>query len=104
MAITGNEDHSISLETASEWTANYRNTIITGETIAHCFGKAAILAILNQEDCVGMRLYYALDEEGTKQIIAVGVDGDGNDLYEGLLAERSIRCPPSCGATNPLNS
>jgi hypothetical protein len=104
MTITGNEDHSIDLETASDWTENYRNSVSTGAIIAHAFGKSDILAILNQEDCTGMRLYYALDGDGEQQIIVVGVDINGDDLYEGLLAERSIRCPPSCGATNPLNS
>ncbi len=103
MAFTGNEDHSISLQTASEWTANYRNAN-PGQTKGHYFGKAAILDILNQDTCVGMRIYYALDDNGEKQLIITGVNSSENDLYNGLLAERSFKCPPICGVSNPLNS
>ncbi len=104
MAFTGNESHDITLAEASEWTANYRASISTGETIAHYFGKTAIQNIMNQSNCVGIRIYYALDNAGAKQIIAVGVNSDGNDLYNGLLAERTIKCPQDCPSANPLNS
>jgi hypothetical protein len=102
MPFTGNEDHSISLQEAAEWTKNYRNAN-PNQTLAHLFGKTAIAAILNQASCVGIRIYYALDEAGVKQLIITGVDAAGNDLYNGQLAERSFRCPPDCGAVNPLN-
>lgn len=104
MAFTGHEVHDISLQEASEWTANFRATISTGQTIAHFFGKDAIQNILNQSGCVGIRLYYALDTLGAQQIICVGVDSNQNDLYEGLLAERSVKCPQDCSTANPLNS
>lgn len=104
MSFTGNEDHDVPLATASEWTENYRNTITSGATIAHYFGKKAIMDILAQETCVGMRIYYALDEVGAKHLILVGVDASQNDLYQGKLAERSKTCPNFCSAANPLNS
>lgn len=105
MTFTGNEDHSISLTDASEMTENYRNANPGTTTIlAHYFGKARIQAILSQEDCVGMRTYYAISNDGVKQLVIVGVDENGNDLYNGLLAERSYHCPPQCSASNPLNS
>lgn len=104
MSLTGNEDHSISLQTASEWTANFRDTISSGDTIAHYFGRTWLLDILAQEGCVGIRIYYALDEEGKKQLVLTGVNSDGNDLYNGILAEKSLRCPTNCSSANPLNS
>ncbi len=105
MSFTGHEDHSITLATAAEWTANFRRTIQSGDTRGHFYGKDAIQAILNQEGCVGIRIYYALDERAAKQLIIVGTKADENDLYNGLLAERSIPCPPLCGGGgNPLNS
>jgi hypothetical protein len=103
MAFTGNEDHDIPLQTAAEWTKNYR-TNNPGQTQGHYFGKTAIDAILAQAGCVGIRIYYALDELGAKQLIITGVDAHENDLYNGLLAERSQKCPPTCGMMNPLNS
>jgi hypothetical protein len=104
MAFTGHEDHSISLATASQWTKNYRATIPVGAAIAEYFGKDAILAILAQPTCVGIRLYYAIDDSGVKHTIIVGVNADENDLYNGLLAERTILCPQNCSDANPLNS
>lgn len=104
MSFTGNENHAITLQEASEWTANYRATINNGETIAHFFGKDALNAILAQQGCVGIRIYYALDENGAKQLILVGANADGNDLFNGVLAERSFKCPQDCSAANPLNS
>lgn len=104
MTLTGNENHDFPLDTASQWTANYRNSITPGTPIAHCFGKSAIQEIFAQEGCVGMRIYYALDSTGKKQLIVVGVDSSGNDLYNGLLAERSFVCPQDCSAANPLNT
>ena len=104
MNLTGNEPHDIDLAEAAEWTASYRATIPAEGTIAHYLGKKAIQEIFDQEDCVGMRIYYALDTLGQKQLIITGVTKDGNDLYLGKLAERSIKCPPICSLSNPLNS
>lgn len=104
MTFTGNEPHDFPLDTASQWTANYRTSVPSGTPIAHYFGKTAIQEIFAQEGCVGMRIYYALDSNGNKQLIIVGVNSAGNDLYNGLIAERSIVCPQDCSAANPLNT
>ena len=103
MNLDGNENHDISLELAAEWTANYRNTN-PGDTISHYFGKQSIQSILQQEGAVGIRIYYANNEKGEKQLIVVGVKSDGNDIYLGQLAEKSIKCPPNCPLPNPLNT
>lgn len=103
MSFTGNENHDFPLETASEWTKNYRNAN-PGQTIAHYFGKNALTEILNQEGCVGMRIYYALDDADTKQLVIVGANTSENDLYNGLIADRSVKCPQMCSTLNPLNS
>ncbi len=103
MPFTGSENHSITLSQAAQWTRNYR-IANPGQTLAHYFGKQAIIDILNQETCVGLRVYYALDDAGEKQLILVGVDANENDLFNGVLAERSVKCPQACGMLNPLNS
>lgn len=104
MAFTGNEAEQFPLETAAEWTANYRAGAASGATLAHFFGKNIILQILDQERCMGIRIYYAKDENGKKQLIIVGADAEENDLYEGIIAERSVLCPPICSTPNPLNT
>ena len=104
MSFTGNENHDIPLATASEWTKNYRDASPSGVTLAHYFGQEAINSVLAQEGCVGLRFYYAINDQGQKELIIVGVDASENDLYQGIILDRSYKCPQACGASNPLNS
>jgi hypothetical protein len=103
MTCTSSQNHSITLEEASELTANFRSAN-PNAVKCHYFGKDAIQAILNQTACVGIRIYYGQDSNGNKQPVIVGVDEACNDLYQGLLAERGTPCPSNCSTTNPLNS
>jgi hypothetical protein len=101
MAFTGNEAEKFPLDTAAEWTANYRKKNPNGIK-AHFFGMNIINDILAQDGCVGIRCYYALDEKGVQQMIMVGADKDENDLYNGIIAEVSLPCPPYCANNSPL--
>lgn len=103
MKLTGKENHDFPLDEAAKWTANYRAKHPEGIK-GHYFGEDAIKKIMTQKHCIGIRIYYALDEKSQQQLIIVGTDKEGNDLYQGLIAERSFACPPICGANNPLNS
>jgi len=60
--------------------------------------------MLDQDNCVGLRIYYALDGNGEKHVVISGVTANEDDLYQGILAEKALRNPPNGGATNPLNS
>jgi hypothetical protein len=100
MSFTGSEDHSITLADASKFTGNYRESMILGGY----FGKDAISKIIDQDGCVGIRIYHALDDDRKPQFVLVGVDSDEKDMEEGELAERAILCPPQCGPIGSLNS
>jgi len=104
LTFTGREDHSISLEDASKMTHNFQLQGAPDQIIGGFFGKDAVLAIISQEGAVGLRYYYGQDDEGTPHIILIGVEADGNDMTDGLLAERSTMCPPHCPEFNDLNS
>jgi hypothetical protein len=104
MSFDGNEGKVVSLEEAAIWTANFRNSIQPGETIAHFIGKNKLLELLEQENCVGVRIYYGLDENGDKNLVFVGADENENDIVEGLVMEYTYKCPPRCSDKNPLNS
>lgn len=96
--FSGYENHDIPLDLASAWTKNFREANPDPNTVkAHFFGREAIDKILAQEECVGIRIYYAIDEAGKKHLIVAGVKEDGMDIYNGLLAERTFTCPPFCG-------
>lgn len=108
--FNGSEGGPIPLPTARQWTANYRATIKPGETEAHYFGADIIQRLLDEDGSVGIRMYYAIDDQGKKQLLLVGVDEDGNNLLpvegaakstedEGapIIVDQSFPCPPHCG-------
>jgi len=102
--FTGNEDHDICLNDASDLTRNYREKTGKDAIKGGFFGAAAIQQVLDQEGVVGIRYYYAQEKDGRPVLVLVGVDIHGNDLVEGFMIERSVPCPPFCGFFNSLNS
>lgn len=104
MSFNGTEGSFVTLREASGWTANYRATISSGEIIAHFVGSEKVKAILDQEDCVGIRIYYGIDDDGKKNLILVGASADENDMVDGVIVEKLAGCPPRCSELNSLNS
>lgn len=104
MTFTGSENHSISLEEASKLTTNYRKNTVSGAVLAGFFGKEVIQAIIDQSECVGIRVYYGQQEDGTPELVLVGAKSDMDDIIDGKLAEKMIPCPPNCGSANDLNT
>ncbi len=102
--FTGNEDHDITLMDASALTRNYRYRAGKNAIKGGFFGEAALHQLLDQEGVVGIRYYYAQENDGRPVLVLVGVDVNGNDLVDGFLLERSVPCPPFCGFFNSLNS
>ena len=101
MAFDGTEGGEISLITGSQMTAAYR-AANPNSTIAHFFGKEILNQLLEQENCVGIRIYYGIKDDKT-ELVLVGVDSEENDLL-GLVADLSLPCPKTCSSPNPLNS
>jgi hypothetical protein len=104
MSFNGNEGEFVTLNDASRWTANYRNTIEPGDIIALAAGKDKLIELLNQEECLGARIYYGIGDDGKKNLVIVGVDTNGDDIENGLILERISPCPPRCPKSNRLNS
>lgn len=102
--FTGSEGEAIDLAQAAEWTANYRNQNegVADAIKAHFFGREILERILGQEGCVGIRMYYALDDKSQQQLILVGVNAEGQDMEDGTVADRSRVCPPDCGIESSL--
>lgn len=102
MAFDGSEGGLISLDSASAMTAAYRSANRDG-ILAHFFGKDILEELLAQEGCMGIRMYYGIDEEGVQQLVIVGADANENDMLE-KVADLSSPCPTLCGNPNKLNS
>jgi hypothetical protein len=104
MAFNGREGSVVTLKDASGWTKNYRDTLPSDEIIAQFFGREKLLEILDQEDCMGIRFYYGINDNGLKNIIAVGATSDQNDMINGIILEEALPCKPYCSNGNSLNS
>ena len=104
MSFNGNEGAAITLADAADLTANYRATITSGDTIAQFIGRNKLLDILNQPNCMGVRIYYGLDKQGDKKLVLVGATANEDDMETGVLVDNLAACPPRCSSPNDLNS
>ena len=103
MAFNGKEGEQITLTEASSWTENYRNTASIGDPKGHFFGKDLLQQILDQSGCMGIRIYYGINEGGKNVLVLVGADSNENDITD-LIVDKSKPCPSYCGRDNDLNS
>lgn len=77
------------------------------------YDSDAFIALLNQPDCVKIRLYYGMNEKLEICAIFVGVDSNGNEItmkrqgisnnvnaIDEYVIEVSTKCPPICPPEN----
>lgn len=102
MSFNGTEGGAIDLDNAGTLTENYR-VANTGAVKGAFYGKDILNQLLDQEGCMGIRIYYGQDERGNKELVLVGAQANEDDLLE-LVADTGVKCPTSCGAPNSLNS
>jgi hypothetical protein len=103
MAFNGTEGEAITLQDASVLTANYR-TNNPGAPLAQFMGKDLLEQILAQRDCMGIRVYYGEEDDGTPRLVFVGANDQENDQVNGTIADRAKLCPTNCSNLNALNS
>lgn len=104
MAFDGSEGAPIELTLAQEWTSNYRKTKNPDSTRAIFVGRDIIEEILQQDECVGIRYYFAEDDQGQAKLILVGAKPDESDIIPGIIADYGKPCPHCCDAASPLAS
>lgn len=102
MAFNGREGGQITLSEGADMTAKYRDNN-PNELKGHFFGKDILKQILNQEGCMGIRMYYGIDDDEEKALVIVGADANEDDMTD-LVADISMPCPNRCGSSNSLNS
>lgn len=96
--------HFITLAEASMLTRDYRKSRKQDIGKGGFFGRNIFEKILAQSDCIGIRIYHGVHDDGKATFVLVGVNKCGDDLSEGVLGQQPIWCPPYCFAVNPLNS
>jgi hypothetical protein len=96
-------DQSIKLGEAAILTASFRKKF-PNDLLANAYNKSQMQTLLNQTKCAGFRIYNGLDGSGIQQLVIVGVDANGDDLYEGILLDKAQTSPPISLQENPLNA
>jgi len=66
-------------------------------------GANKLNLILEQENCIGIRIYNGYDDNTDKDnLVLIGVDENGEDIRNGVIVERLLTCPPDCPKSSDL--
>lgn len=104
MNLNINQNHDISLEDAKQLIKNYQNSYPIDEHKINSgfFGKDALVKLLNQDKCIGLRIYNAQGTDGKNCFVLVGVNEDQKDMTNGSILEFTVPCPPECDENSGL--
>jgi hypothetical protein len=102
MATDKNAGEVITLEEAIDFTHSFQ-TRNPDELKSFFVGINKLNLILEQKDCVGLRIYNGLNIKTRKNnLVLVGVDEKGEDITNGIILEELTICPPHCPKSSPL--
>ena len=96
--------HAMSAPEAAELTRAYRQANAPGTVIAGYFDRAVVDQLLSESGVAGLRIYQGMNPDGSPALVIVGVDGQGNDLEDGTIAEKGRPCPPFCSKSGSLSN
>jgi len=77
-------DHNLAKEMIQSYQTSYPEAFT-----AVVVGRNIIDQILAQPGCVGIRFIDAINEEGQKTLVCVGVDATGKDILKNVVVERN---------------
>ncbi len=100
----GEEHHQIPLEDGILYTKNYRKSSRRFGTSGAYFGREIIERILDQEKCVGIRIYYAKHANGNPTLVLTGAETNNADQYRGILGLENQSFSTWVPSPNGLNS
>ena len=99
MEFTGKEEHTISAEEAHKLVRKHQYQH-PNAVKAEFFSRDFIEKLLAQDDCVGMRIYFGLDDKSVQKLVLTGTKANGDDILPGEIGEMGQPCPPLCGEVN----
>jgi len=69
-----------------------------GEVVSSFIGGDNVKKILEQEDCIGLRIYNGYNDAEQKiSLVVVGVNSNEEDMLEnGIIYDEMALCPPIC--------
>lgn len=108
--FTGSEGEMISLAEANNYVSTYKksdNFAANKNIKAFFYGREKLQELLNQNDCVGIRIYYGGERDAhggySPALVLVGADENMDDLANGKILERGAPCPPLCPTSIALD-
>lgn len=101
-----NANHQVDLRTAIRLIRNHKannaNNLAASSSSSQAkggfFARNAFDKILAQPGVVGIRYYYAQNDDGSPTIVLVGVNAIGQDIVSGAIMEMLVLCPPCAEA------
>ena len=94
--FAGAEKHEITKEEADKYIQNSQKNPQIPKIRGGAFQRAVIDKILAQPECDGIRIYYAQTEDSSATFVLMGITAKGSDMKMGVIAEKSLPCPPWC--------
>lgn len=102
MAINPNSGAEITLTEAKALVSAFR-TKFSKEIKASFVGVNNLNLILQQPNCIGIRIYNGYDSTlGRFAPVLVGVDSAGKDITSGVIIDKLRPCPDECDMTSAL--
>jgi hypothetical protein len=95
---------SIITEAQAKELINNFNAKFPGEVVSSFIGVNPIKKIVDQENCIGIRVYNGYDAITQKlSLVMVGVDQEEQDILEnGIIYDKLAICPPLCSKNGLL--
>jgi len=97
------QKHAVTLDEATRYVQNFKKNRVAPKTNGGYFGRNIFEQILAQPGTVGIRYYYAAQDDSIPTLVLVGVDSTGSDMEKGVVAEHPLPCPPYCITTSTLS-
>ncbi len=70
---------------------------------AYFIGSELIKKIMEQENCIGIRIYNGHNAKtGEYNRVLVGVNAEGEDMVDGVIADELVPCPQHCSRKSSL--
>lgn len=102
MQLNNNSGEIINIAKAENFTHSFQVRNPSSKK-SYFIGSDKVRMILEQENCIGVRLYDGLNSETSEENrVLVGVDSNGEDMVDGVIVDELIPCPEKCSKNSSL--
>lgn len=102
MEINENTGGEITLAEAQKYVDAFRANY-PKEVKAFFIGNSNVKKIMDQPDCIGIRIYNGYDSDANRlNLVLVGVDDQGRDMTKGVIMDKMLPCPTICDPQSAL--